>query len=287
MTQSTPADHGPVRQGQTGPGHAPGPGQSAHGPGHAVGPVPAESIAGMEFPASKYGRGYERRAVRDFLEQMAGVVVGLQHRVQAAEAEVGRLQQRVIEGPRGEEVIQAVSVISNAQRTADAIIAEANSYSSRVMSEAHETYDDARRRSAQLEQDAEQHVQEITLSTRVHQDELDKQTVYLRTLRDATRAQMQAFLEGMLFHVADEYGRAHPSAAQAAEADRPISFGGNPEQATKPLERDPRREAEESGAAESGAADPGDVESEADDPKALPEAGPNSPNGLPAVAPGR
>jgi cell division septum initiation protein DivIVA len=182
--------------------------------------VPAESIVGMEFPATKYGRGYDRRAVREYLEHIGGVVGGLQQRLHAAEAEVERLQKRVIEGPRGEEVIQAVSVISNAQRTADSIIAEANSYSSRVMSEAHAAYDDARRRGAQLEQEAEGRVRELTLSSKVHQEELDKQTAYLRTLRDATRTQMQKFLEGLLFHVAEEYGRAHPIAAQAAEADR-------------------------------------------------------------------
>ncbi|HEY5116968.1 MAG TPA: hypothetical protein VIJ00_15710, partial [Nakamurella sp.] len=46
----------------------------------------------------------------------------------------------------------------------------------------------------------------------------DAQTAYLRTLRDATRTQMEAFLEGLLDHVAEEYGRAHPIAAQAANA---------------------------------------------------------------------
>src|SRR5690349_19520929 len=90
--------------------------------------VSAESIVGVEFPATKYGRGYDRRAVREFLEHIGGVVGALQQRLATAEAEVERLQKRVIEGPRGEEVIQAVSVISNAQRTADSIIAEANSY---------------------------------------------------------------------------------------------------------------------------------------------------------------
>jgi len=179
-----------------------------------------ESLVATEFPATKYGRGYDRRAVRDFIEEIAGVVGALRDRLQAAEAEIERLQKRVIEGPRGEEVIQAVSVISNAQRTADSIIAEANSYSARVMSEANAAYDDARRRGAELEQDAEETVRRLTLTSKVHQEELDKQTAYLRTLRDATRTQIQMFLEGMLFHVADEYGRAHPIAAQAAEKDR-------------------------------------------------------------------
>src|SRR5690349_17761643 len=99
--------------------------------------VTDHKIQETEFPAAKYGRGYERRAVREFVDEVADTIGALKQRLEAAEAEVARLQQRVIEGPRGEEVIQAVSVISNAQRTADSIIAEANSYSARVMSEAH------------------------------------------------------------------------------------------------------------------------------------------------------
>lgn len=182
--------------------------------------ISAESILAVDFPAMKYGRGYDQRAVREFIEHIAGVVAALQQRLQDAEAEIEELQKKVEEARSGEEVLQAVSIISTAQRTADSVVAEANSYSTRVMSEAHAAYDDARRRGAELEHEAEQKVQRLTLSARLHQDELDKQTAYLRTLRDATRTQIQKFLEGMLFHVAEEYGRAHPIAAEAAEADR-------------------------------------------------------------------
>lgn len=175
-----------------------------------------ESIRRADFPAGKYGRGYDRRAVRAFVDRTAALVGALEQQLQDAETEVARLQKRVIEGPRGDEVIQAVSVISSAQRTADSVIADANSYSSRVMSEAHAAYDDARRRAAQVEHDAEENVRRLALTSKVHQEELDKQTAYLRTLHDATMTQMQKFLEGMLSHLAEEYGRAHPIAASAA-----------------------------------------------------------------------
>jgi hypothetical protein len=93
----------------------------------------------------------------------------------------------------------------------------------------------------------------------MHQDDLDRQTAYLRTLRDATRTQMQKFLEGMLFHVAEEYGRAHPVAAQAAEADRAHS-----------------------GAAELPEGDIDDITAESLEQEVRAE----SPNGFASVAPG-
>jgi DivIVA domain-containing protein len=172
-------------------------------------------IRAIRFQTSKY-RGYERRMVDAFLDDVAVTVEALQQQLRAADAEVQRLQQRVIEGPRGDDVVQAVNIISNAQRTADGIVAEADGYSARVMTEARAAYDEASRRGAKLEQDAEQNVRHLAEAAHLQQDELDKQTAYLRTLRDATRTQMQKFLEGLLDHVAEEYGRAHPIAAEAA-----------------------------------------------------------------------
>jgi DivIVA domain-containing protein len=199
----------------------------------------AAHIRSMEFPTAKYGRGYERRVVDLFLQDVATIVdqyesavADMGQRLADAEKEIERLQQRVIEGPRGDQVIQAVNIISSAQRTADATIAEADSYSARVMSEAQAAYDDARRRAALVEQEAEERVQRLSLSAQVHQDELDKQTAYLRTLRDATRTQMQKFLEGMLFHVAEEYGRAHPMAAEASAPSAGLASAEPPAEST-------------------------------------------------------
>jgi DivIVA domain-containing protein len=182
----------------------------------------ARSIRGIEFQTSKFGRGYDKRTVNSFLDEIATVVENLQQQLLACDREIERLEQRVIEGPRGDQVIQAVNVISNAQRTADSTVAEADAYSARVMSEARAAYDDARRRAAQLEQEAEENVRRLSASAQMKQGELDKQTAYLRTLRDATRTQMQKFLEGMLDHLTEEYGRAHPVAAEAAGSAKPV-----------------------------------------------------------------
>jgi hypothetical protein len=129
----------------------------------------------------------------------------------------------VLDGARGEEVIQAVNIITAAQQTADSTVAQADSYSRRVMAEARAAYEDARRRGEQLELEAQQRVDDLALSATMHQEELDRQTAYLRTLRDATRTTMQKYLEGLLDHVAEEYGRAHPLAAGAASTSGSVT----------------------------------------------------------------
>lgn len=176
----------------------------------------SEAIRSSQFETSKYGRGYDKRMVNAFLDEVAQAVGALEVKLDASAAEVRRLEQRVIEGPRGEEVVQAVKVISNAQRTADGVVAEADAYSARVVADARAMYDDATRRVAQLEEEAQENVRRLAVSAEIEQHELDKQTAYLRTLRDASRTQMEKFLSAMLDHITGEYGRAHPTAAQAA-----------------------------------------------------------------------
>jgi cell division septum initiation protein DivIVA len=153
--------------------------------------------------------------VEIFLDEVAQAVEALEQALDASSTEIQRLERRVIEGPRGEEVVQAVNIISSAQRTADGVVAEADSYSTRVMTNARELYDDATRRVAQLEAEAEENLRRLTVSAQIEQHELDRQTAYLRTLRDVSRTQMERFLASMLEHIAGEYGRAHPIAAQA------------------------------------------------------------------------
>jgi len=181
--------------------------------------VSAEAIRTVTFHVSKYGgRGDDTYSVDAFLDDVAQTVDALERAVEASSAEIQRLERRVIEGPRGEEVVQAVNIISNAQRTADGIVAEADSYSTRVMASARELFEDATRRVAQIEEEAEENLRRLAVSAQIEQDELDRQTAYLRTLRDVSRTQMEKFLSSMLDHVASEYGRAHPIAAQAAAA---------------------------------------------------------------------
>ena len=211
------------------------------------GGITGAELATATFATSKgFGKGgYEPADVDSFLSRSGAAVDRLNVRLAEveqsladAQAEIAQLRDRIDRDSRSSEVEQAISVLTTAQVTADNTIAHADEYSAKVMAEAQELYETTRRNAAVLEQETEsksravyedalrraeaiereneQRVAELTLTAEVAQEELDSQTAYLRTLRDATRTQMEKFLEGMLDHLSDQYGRAHPIAAQAA-----------------------------------------------------------------------
>jgi len=211
------------------------------------GGITGAELATATFATSKgFGKGgYDPAEVDSFLSQSGAAVDRLNARLGEveqsladAQAEIAQLRDRIDRDSRSSEVEQAISVLTTAQITADTTIAHADEYSAKVMAEAQELYETARRNASVLEQETEsksravyedalrraeaverentERVAELTLTAEVAQEELDSQTAYLRTLRDATRTQMEKFLEGMLDHLSDQYGRAHPIAAQAA-----------------------------------------------------------------------
>jgi len=207
--------------------------------------VTGADLQTVTFATSKgFGRGYDQHEVDSFVVRCAQIVDRLRartdERVTECEAEISRMQERIEHDSRSNEVAQAMSVLITAQETADKTVAQADGYSAKVMAEARELYEDTRKNAATLEQETEdkaRHVYEealsraetiereatakvtqLTLTAQSAQQELDQQTAYLRTLRDATRVQIESFLEGLLDHVTEEYGRAHPIAAEAATA---------------------------------------------------------------------
>ena len=197
-------------------------------------------LRAISFPASHaFGRGYDPREVDAYAARCAALVDDLRQQLQAQAQQISELRDRIERDSRSQEVVHAVSILTSAQQTADRTVAEADSYSTKVMSDARNLYEDARRNAATLEQETEakakhvydealarasslereteQRVADLTMSAVTAQAELDQQTAYLRTLRDATRTQMEVFLEGMLDRVAEEYGKAHPLAVEAAK----------------------------------------------------------------------
>ena len=213
--------------------------------------VTGSDLQNVTFASSKVlGRGYDHVEVEGFVKRCADLVDQLRSQLHERNAtildlqvQVDTLQERIDRDSRSNEVANAISVLTIAQQTADKTVQQADGYSAKVMSEARDLYEDARRNAATLEQETEikaRHVYEealgraealeretnekltqLTLSAAVAQQELESQTAYLRTLRDSTRTQMEAFLESLLDHVTDAYGQAHPMAAEAASAQNP------------------------------------------------------------------
>ncbi len=205
------------------------------------------SLVTTTFPTTRglSRAGYDPHEVDAFLVQSAAAVDGLISRLNAAErqlaesqAEIAQLRDRIDRDSRTQEVQQAVSILTSAQITADATVARADEYSGRVMTEAQQLYEETRRNAAILEQETqdkatavyedavlrveayerenEGRLAQLSVDTAIAQQEVDEQTAYLRTLRDAARVQLEVFLGGLLDHLAEEYGRANPVAANAA-----------------------------------------------------------------------
>lgn len=108
-----------------------------------------------------------------------------------------------------ESTEQADELLHSVQQRAEAIERDARE-------EAHRLLEEAAAQAAAVDADTQTRLQELGETSAARQAELDKQTAYLRTLRDSSRIQMQKFLEGMLDHLSEEYGRADPAAAHAA-----------------------------------------------------------------------
>lgn len=213
--------------------------------------VTGADLQNVAFTSSKgFGRGYDQVEVDAFVARCADQIDRLRSELRDRDAtliglqvQIDTLQERIDRDSRSQEVANAISVLTTAQQTADKTVAQADDYSARVMGEARDLYEDARRNAATLEQETEakardvyevalgraealerettEKMAQLTLSATTAQKELESQTAYLKTLRDTTKTQMEAFLEGLLDHVTDAYGRAHPMAAEAASATTP------------------------------------------------------------------
>ena len=62
-------------------------------------------------------------------------------------------------------------------------------------------YDDARRKSSKMLEDAYRVATEAIDQANERHEEIERQTVYLRALRDSTKMQVETFLSGLLDHV--------------------------------------------------------------------------------------
>jgi DivIVA domain-containing protein len=162
-----------------------------------------------------FGRGYDESEVDAFIARCANELQRLTRRVDELEA---RASTNAIKGPPdGHIATQSATILSAAQQTADTTVKNADEYSARVMAEARTMYDDARRKSTKMLDDAYRVATEAVDQANQRHEEIERQTVYLRALRDSTKVQVETFLSGLLDHVTSEYGRALPAAVEAVQ----------------------------------------------------------------------
>ena len=127
---------------------------------------------------------------------------------------------------------QAVRILSSAQQTADAYVAEAEEFSRQVTSEARAEYEEQIRRARENAGAIIQAAQEaaVKLSGEIpaiadaptrNVAELQEQVAYLKAFSQACRVQLRAYLEALLNDVEAEWGRADPAALPTAAPPAP------------------------------------------------------------------
>jgi DivIVA domain-containing protein len=127
---------------------------------------------------------------------------------------------------------QAVRILSSAQQTADAYVAEAEEFSRQMTSEARTVYEEevrlARENAGAIIQAAQEAAARMTGPVPAGADmpgrsveELEEQVAYLKAFGQAVRAQLRSYLEALITDVESEWGRADPTALPQVPAARP------------------------------------------------------------------
>ena len=118
---------------------------------------------------------------------------------------------------------QAVRILSSAQQTADAYVAEAEEFSRQMTSEARTVYEEevrqARENAGAIIQAAQEAAAKLTGPVPAGADiagrsveELEEQVAYLKAFGQAVRVQLRSYLEALITDVESEWGKADPAA---------------------------------------------------------------------------
>ncbi len=107
--------------------------------------ITGDDLRSVKFGRA-FGRGYEQGEVDSFLERCAGWMDWFNEQLRAAERRTADLQAQVVSSTKGAEVQQAISILTGAQQAADSTVRQADNYSTTVMAEAKEFYEETRRR---------------------------------------------------------------------------------------------------------------------------------------------
>lgn len=183
-------------------------------------PLTPDRVRNQEFTRTKIGqRGYSADEVRAFLYRVAEDMAAGDQEKAELRADVERMRQWYKEhginmdpaamAQRGGLSVDAVNILSRAQQTADAQIAEAEDYARRIISQARQQYEqilqEAQRRAEEAAEQAAGAYREGSGVQSEDAEELERRIAYLRTFAEVTQVQLRAVLEG-LAHEVDKLG---------------------------------------------------------------------------------
>lgn len=168
-----------------------------------------DRVRNKDFSRTKLGhRGYSEEEVRAFLYRVADDIATGDMEKADLRAEVERLKNWYKE--RGTDVdnsgakklsVDAVNLLSRAQQTADAQIAEAEDYARRLVGQARQQYEQMLNEAQQQAEEAGNQAVDVYRSSGGQQsadaEELERRIAYLRTFAEVTQVQLRAVLEGL------------------------------------------------------------------------------------------
>jgi cell division initiation protein len=174
-------------------------------------PLTPDRVRNKDFTRTKFGhRGYSEDEVRTFLYRMADDLAAGDMEKADLRAEVERLKNWYkdrgtdVDGPGANRVrlnVDAVNLLSRAQQTADAQIAEAEDYARRLVGQAREQYEQILQEAQHRAEEAGNQAVHVYRSSGGHQsaeaEELERRIAYLRTFAEVTQVQLRAVLEGL------------------------------------------------------------------------------------------
>ncbi|WP_432484713.1 DivIVA domain-containing protein [Kineococcus esterisolvens] len=192
-------------------------------------------------------RGYDRAEVDAFLARVRSEVGRLAAERTALREEVQTLRRNLqAAGEAGAPVDptdHAVGILSAAQQTADQYVADAESFSRMLATQAREQYenllqqardeaDEIVRRAARPGAEPSAPVAPAGTTTPADgltPEQVHEQVVYLQAFGRACRAQLRSYLEGLLEDVEAQWGRADPAALpEGVPASRSEGSAGTP-----------------------------------------------------------
>jgi DivIVA domain-containing protein len=205
-------------------------------------PLTPQEVRQASFASVRLGRrGVDEGEVRAFCERIADELAQSLTQRAALEEEVLRLRERVVgrpdAGPTPEDAhVQAVNVLTMAQRTADQYVADAQDYSRELTQDAHLRHDEilgeAQMRASVILDEAHAAAQAAADmvqpaagagETGSGQRESEAELAYLRTFSQVYRTHLRAYLESLSRSIeewekAEEQGLAGARGASARGA---------------------------------------------------------------------
>ncbi|WP_169947530.1 DivIVA domain-containing protein [Microbispora sp. H11081] len=202
-------------------------------------PLTPDRVRKQEFARTSLGRrGYSEDEVRAFLYRVAEDMAASDKEKADLRAYIDRMKQWYKEHGLNPEQsmapqtlsVDAINILSRAQQTADAQIAEAEDYARRIVSQARQQYEELLIEAQRQAEDAANRAVGAYRASGsglpgAEAEELERRIAYLRTFAEVTQVQLRAVLEGLAQEV-DKLGHVPDQAKQFANgASSPSVYG--------------------------------------------------------------